>query len=387
MYSPAVSQSPTATRLERLIPLLGSEPDNLPLHRECVELAMRGKEYARALEIVDARLTRHPADAESLYARSNALIGLGRHAEAIEILKVLEQQGVARIAVLQNLATCHYLLGQFENAHAYAEQLLAAGERSAGLLHSAISSLHHLGRADEAVALADANAEVVASNGLLAGACALLYSDVEQTGKAAKFAAIALAQNPNSVEGLTVQATLAAANLDTEQAVHQYQRVTQLAPQNGRAWLGLGMLAMLGQDFSNAKVLLAHATELMPSHVGSWHARGWAHLFSGDTAGAEQFFAHALELDRNFGESHGAMAAMLAMKGDRQGAEREIEIAERLDRSGMTSHFARAILTSHDHGPEASRAYIRDSVRALAGRFRGKPNAILLKLVEPTKKL
>jgi len=375
-----VNQTAQAARLERLVPLLRSEPDNLPLHRECVELAMRGGEYARALEIVDARLTRHPSDAESLYARSNALMGLQRFAEAVEILKVLEHQGVARAAVLQNLATCHYLMRQYENAHAYAEQLLAAGERSANALHLAITSLHHLGRAEEAAALADANAEVVAGNGVLAGACALLYSDLEQTDKAAKLAAVALAQNPDSVDGLTVQATLAAANLDTEQAAQQFSRAVQLAPQNGRAWLGLGLLATLLQDFSQAKELLARATELMPNHLGSWHARAWAHLFSGDNAGAEQLFAHALDLDRNFAESHGAMAAMLAMKGDRVGAEREIEIAERLDRRGASAQFARALLISQDQGAQASQEFISGAVRGLARRFKGRPTEVLMNL-------
>jgi tetratricopeptide (TPR) repeat protein len=357
--------------------LLKAEPDNLPLHRECIALAMQGGEYSRALELVDARLTRHPSEAESLFARSNALIGLKQFGDALAILNLLEQQGVAQLAVLQNLAVCHYVLEQFENSRAYAERLIAAGEKSAGTLQLAISSLHHLGEVDAAAKLADENTAIAESNGLLAGACAMLYQDLEQPLKATKFAAIALVQNPDSTDGLTVQATYAAAALETEQALRQFSRVAQLAPRSGRAWLGLGMLALLAQDFSAAKELLSRATDLLPTHLGSWHARGWAHLLGGDNDGAEKHFAHALELDRNFGESHGAMAAMHAIKGDREAADREIEIAERLERSGLSAQFARALLTGQVSGPDAGREHILATVRGMATKIGGRAGSVL----------
>jgi tetratricopeptide (TPR) repeat protein len=367
-------------RLDRLVPLLRGEPDNLSLHRECIALAMRGGDHTRALELIDARLARHPLEAESHFDRSNALIGLKRHEDALAVLKPLEEQGVAQLAVLRNIATCHYLLRNFENARACTERLIAAGETSAGTLHLAISSLHHLGEIDAAVQLADAHASTAEQDGTLAGVCAIAFLDAENSPKAGKFAAIALARNPDSIDGLIVQATLAAAALEVDQAYGQYTRVTELAPGSGRAWLGLGTLAMLGQDFAKARELLERATQLMPAHLGSWHSLAWAHLFAGDHAGAEKYFAHALELDRNFGESHGAMAAMLAMKGDRAGAEREIEIAERLDRAGASAQFARAMLVANASGPDAAREFIRDSVRGLSLRFSGKPRAVLKEL-------
>jgi len=369
-----------ASRLEKLVPLLEFDPDNLPLHRECVELAMQGGEYARALDLVDARLTRHPAEAESLFARANALIALKQYADALPLLKSLEDQGVALLSVAHNLATCHYALQQFENARAYAERVLASGDKPAMMLHVAISSMHYLGDLEPAAKIADENLAIAESNGALAGVCAMLFLDLSQVDKAARLAAVALAKNPNSVDGLIVQATIASAEMENEQAVRQYSRVLELAPRNGRAWLGLGMQALLAMDFAKAKEMLARATEYMPTHIGSWHALGWANLFSGDGPTAEKHFAHALEMDRNFAESHGAMAAMMAMRGDRAGAEREIEIAERLDRTGMSSQFARAILIEREQGTAASREHILRNVQLLSRRFPGKAGAMLAEL-------
>lgn len=383
MYSPAVSPQAHSARLERLVPMLRSEPDNLPLHRECVDLAMRGGEYGRALDLIDARLIRHPAEAEALFARSNALIGLKHYEDALAILSALQEQGMTHPAVLQNISTCHYLLRQYESARSYTDRLIAAGETSPGTLLVAISSLHHLGELDEAVKLADTHASIAAQDGPLAGACAMLYVDVNQPAKAAPLAAIALRANPDSIDGLIAQGTLAAADLVTEQAAACFSRVLQLAPNNGRAWLGLGLLATLAQDFAQAREMLGRATEFMPNHIGSWHSLAWSHLFGGDPAGAERHFAHALELDRNFAESHGAMAAMLAMKGERAAAEREIEIAERLDRTSATAQFARAMLLANTSGPEASRAFLRDSVRLLARQMPRNARTVLQNLVDP----
>jgi tetratricopeptide (TPR) repeat protein len=378
-----MSQSGSSVdRLSRLLPLLQAEPENLPLHRECVDLAMRGGEFPRALEFIDARLQRHPTEPESLFARSNALIGLQRFEDAIVVLKSLEEQGVAPAAVMQNLVTCHFALRQYEHVRAYGERLIAAGEQSPDLWQLTILALHHLGDMDAAVKLAEQCTQAATTHARLAGTCAMVFLDVSEAGKAGKFAALALAQYPDSVDGLVVQATLAMNEFENRQAFEQYSRVLQLAPQNARAWLGLGLLAMLSQDFARARELLGRALELMPQHVGSWHAMAWTHLAAGDTAGAERHFAHALELDRNFAESHGAMAAMLAIRGEREAAERELEIAERLDPSGLSSQFARAMLIGNAQGPEAARDYVQQAILAAAPRLGGggKPAALLRKL-------
>jgi Tfp pilus assembly protein PilF len=376
---------PTPSRLERLVPLLQVDPENLPLHRECVELAMQGGEYERALHLVDARLTRHPAEPESLFNRSNALIALNRSSEAIEILRTLEELGVARQAVWENLATCHFALDHYDTARAYAERLVAAGSASSNTLWVAIASMHHLGAMDDAAAFASTHAAAAAVNAQFAGACALVYLDMNQPEKAKEFADLALARDPDNLSGLTVAATLAATELETEQAFRQYSRILERSPDNGRAHLGLGLLIMLTRDFAKAQEHLRRATELMPTHLGSWHSLAWAHFFSQDLAGAEKYFARALEIDRTFGESHGAMAAIHAIKGDIATAEREIEIAERLDRTGGSAQFARAMLVARAQGPEASRQFMLGAVRAMASQLGGKPGDVLTKLANPQR--
>jgi Tfp pilus assembly protein PilF len=382
-YPQAMSQPANpAARLERLEPLLRVEPDNLPLHRECVQLAMEGRAYERALQLVEARLSRHPAEAEAQFARSNALIGLQRFDDALQILKALEAQGVTATGVLANLALCHFALGNFANTRAYAEQLLAAGEVNADTVRLAVSSLHFLGEMDAAVALADQHAALGEQNGGLAGVFAMAYLDSNDAPKAAKFATVALQHNPDSIDGLIVSATLAASEMEVEKATQQYARAVQLAPRNGRGWLGLGLMAFQHMEFPAAREFLQRGLETLPDHVGSWLALGWSHLVTGEVDAAEKYFNHALELDRNFAESHGAVAAIYAMRGDRAAAERHIEIAERLDRTGLSVHYAHAVLKDKDGGNDAGRRHILETMRRAAPRFGGKAAEILKSLTD-----
>jgi tetratricopeptide (TPR) repeat protein len=374
-----------AARLERLEPFLRSDPDNLPLHRECVDLAMQGRAFERALELVDARLSRHPAESEAQFARSNALIGLKRYDEALGILKALEAQGVTAAGVLSNLTLCHFALRNYANSRAYAEQLLAAGQVHPDTVRMAVSSLHHLGEMDAAVALADQHAALGEQHGALAGVFAMAYLDANDAAQAAKYAAIALRHNPDSIDGLVVSATLAASQLEAEKATRQYARVVELAPRNGRGWLGLGLMAFQYMDFPRAREFLQRGLADLPDHVGSWLALGWSHLVTGEVDPAEKYFQHALELDRNFAECHGAIAAIHALRGERATAERHIEIAERLDRTGLSVHYAHAVLKGIDGGKDVARQYILDTMRRSAPRM-GKAGEVLEKIAADAQK-
>src|SRR5678809_832439 len=92
----------SADRLQRLAPLLSAEPENLPLHRECVELAMRGREYPRALQFIDSRLARHPAEAESLFARAAPCSSRTLSTAMASSKRRRPMSALAREAVLQN---------------------------------------------------------------------------------------------------------------------------------------------------------------------------------------------------------------------------------------------------------------------------------------------
>jgi Tfp pilus assembly protein PilF len=355
-----------AQKLSLLKEFSRADPANQRLARECIELALQAGDYAFALDRLDAVLAGSPEDLRARFDRATALIGQREYAAAIEALRGILSNSPSLVAAQINLGLCHYCRAEYADARLPLDAAYAAGERSADLLRLLVSSYHHLGLMNEAVSLADQNAKSSSTDPVLAGVYALVYLDASQPSKAARWMGKALAGNPNSVDGLTVQATLNAARMLTAHAKEQFERVLQLAADNGRAWIGLGTLALLRRDLPQAKTLLARGLELMPLHVGSWHVLAWTHLISGDLDASEALFQRALQIDRNFAESHGGLASVAALRGDTGAAERGVKVALGLDPACLSAHFARAVLISRAGDAAAAARLIKEKLTGLS---------------------
>jgi Tfp pilus assembly protein PilF len=320
-----------AARLSRLKDLLRADPDNPRLAADCVDLAIASRDYGFARDVLARFAAVTPNDT----------------------------------AVRINLALCHYCLAEYVEASTHLVSAYQSGDRSAGLLRLLVSTYHHLGRIEEAVAIANENPRRDADPAL-AGVYALAYLDAGQTARAATYARRSLEVNPNCVDALIAQATVNASRMHVAHAREEYERVLQLAPRNARALIGLGMLDLFAKNLPAAREKLTQGLEYMPTHAGSWIALGWTHLLSGDLPAAQRVFNHALELNHNFGETHGGLAAVAALQGDAASAERAMEVAERLQPQGLGAKFARSVLlTRRGQGPEGRRL-LSETLRGLS---------------------
>jgi tetratricopeptide (TPR) repeat protein len=371
------------TELTALRELLRQDAHNTALLRQCARLAIELREYDEALQFATAALSVASDDAESQFHQASALIGLQRYADAVRCLSELRARGVSQPAIDTNLALCHYVLGAYAAARPLLERLLASGSQSADVARLAVSTLHHLGDLAAAVAVADSHSEAGMHDSGVAGVYALAYMDAGDALEAARYAGRALAVNPDSVDALTVEATLRLAKLESAAAERQFRRVLELAPNNGRACIGLGTLALLTQDLPRAAEYLERGVAALPTHVGSWQVLGWTHLCAGNLDAAERVFRHALELDRNFAEAHGAMASVYALRGRVAEAQTEVAIAERLDRDGLAARFAGAVLIGRAGDPDAARALIGATAAGLAPRLGGRAARLLARGMTP----
>jgi len=357
---------------------LAADPRNPVLLRRCAQLAIELGDFSDALNLASAALQSSPGDAEALFHRASALMGMQHFQEASQCLAALQSKGLSHAGILINRALCHYALSEFAPAGVVLDALVAAGEMSPDVLRLAVSTKHHLGDLDGALELADSHAGAALQDGAAAGVYALAYLDGGRAADAARFAGEALARNPDSVDGLTVKGTVALSNMESTAAGKCFDRVLALAPDNGRAWIGLGTVSLLAQDLAGARAQLERGVSAMPRHVGSWHVLGWTCLLSGDLDSADRVFHHALELDRNFAETHGALAAIHAMRGHAAEARDEIAVAERLDGECLAARFATAVLAGQAEGPEAARSVIRATLVRLIPKVSARTARVLL---------
>ena len=373
------TSQPAATARERLSSLerfLQSDPGNGRLFADCVALALQLRDYESLQRVADIRLQTRPADLTALAARAQALIAKGEYRLAA---MDLERVGAAQLdetqpetaqpngaAIQQDLGLCYFCLGEYERAKAPLEVALGTGERTSGLLRLLVSTYHHLGLLPEAEALAAANGPLAQADAGLAGVYALLYLDLGRAAEAGRWAKQALALDPSSVDALTVDGTLLTANGALDAATESFERALERMPNSGRAWLGLGSVALLRRDLPVALERVRRGVDLMQTHVGSWHVLGWTYLLSGDLGAAEGAFQRALELNRNFAETHGSLAAIAALRGDSVTAQRYMEVAQRLDPMCLSAQFTKAVLTGHGGDDEKARRIVLKALSRLA---------------------
>jgi tetratricopeptide (TPR) repeat protein len=369
------------SRVARLELLVQADPGNARIRRDLAEALAGARAYDRLLVLADRELAETPEDAAALFDRATALIGLRRFEAAIEALLPLAAAHSGDSVIRFNLALAYYASGRYADARPLLEANHCEGGRSADQLRLLLSTYHHLGLIDEGVAIADetTGAENLAlrSHGPLAGVLALLYLDAAKPVQSARWARAALAANPQSIDGLVVEGTLRAARFDVALARERFSQVLSLAPDNGRAWIGLGTLALLAQDFASAKEQLRRGLSAIPAHVGSWHALAWAEMLSGNLAESHRLLLHALELDRNFAETHGGLAAIAALQGRTEEAERSITVAEKLNPDCLSAKFARSVLLRRSGDPEASRRAILDTLATLSPKDGGEVAKII----------
>ena len=243
---------PSAERLRSLQRFLGTDPGNTHLFNECATLAQQLQDYEARRDIAEMRLRVHPGDLPASAARAKALMGQGDFRNAAVDL---ERMGAAVPQVpgfQQDLGLCYFCLGEFARARAPLEAALRLGERTAGLLRLLASTYHHLGLLAEAERLATDNPMPAQADGDLAGVYALIYLDAGRADEAGRWARQALTLNPQNVDALTVEGTLASASGALDAATECFQRVLQQAPNTGRAWIGLGSAALLRRNLPDA---------------------------------------------------------------------------------------------------------------------------------------
>lgn len=380
-----IEQNP-ASRLQGLQSLLRTDPRNPLLRQQCTELALSSRDYDGLIVTADIVLAAQPADAAAQFDRATGLMGKREYAQALEVLHALRPQQPETYGIDFNIALCHYCLNEYEAALPHLQECFSKGLRDAGLLRLLVTTHHHLGMVDEAAQVCVDNPDPAASDAALAGAYALVFLDVDDSTRAARWAETALRLNPKSIDGRVVQAILLASRLRTDEAKSMLESVVADAPQTARAWIGLGSLAMLAQDLASARSLLTRGVELMPRHVGSWHALGWTQYLQNDLPGARATFEHAMDLDRNFAETHGALAAIAATQGERESAEHLIEVALRLDPDCMSARFAQSVLARRAGDVVQAQAIMDAAAAALGAQQKNALGQSMSKLLHRARR-
>lgn len=340
--------------LARFGTYLKADPGNDLLWLETGELHHRLGQFDQALACFAKVRELVPGSAAAGSAIARVHISQHRFDAAEHELAALAEAGERDPALLHNLGVARFFQDRWQDALPCFEQADAAGLAAPANLGYLARTLHHVGKAEEARAACRrwvAAGESADSLGYLA----LLEMDLGNRVEALALARRALALDPANQDAALVAGTAAMEDEDAEAAMAHFSQVAARNPDSGRAWQGLGLTQLYGENPAGGIASLEKARQLMPGNSGTIVALGWARLSQQDYAGAEQSFREAIELDRGFAEAHGGLASALVFQLRREEARRAIEVADRLDRDNFGSVYARSILLKLEgQGDQAS---------------------------------
>lgn len=104
-----------------------------------------------AMALLEEVLAENSANVPAYRYRSQALMALGRYAEAAEAIGQVLERGAARPESYLNLATCAYYEQDYESAIGWLERCLALDPRNEQALFNIVVMLEETGRAEQAV--------------------------------------------------------------------------------------------------------------------------------------------------------------------------------------------------------------------------------------------
>jgi tetratricopeptide (TPR) repeat protein len=315
------------------------DPDNLLLRLTLGDLYHQAGRMSEANACYDHCLLQTPGDAIARSRLASVMISQHRFAEAEQSLRALIAGGDADASLLHNLGLALYYQRRWDDARNCFAQAIEQGIASADALAYLARTLHHMGMMTEAIDAARRWTDV-AQDSQSKSYLSLLYMDNNDVERSSKLAREVLVHNPDNIDANVVAGMASAGEQDVGPARLHFETALRQDRENGRAWLGLGLVQLYQQEHAQAVESLGHATRIFPGNAGIMVSFGWAKLASKDAAGAQEVFEQALRVDRTFAESHGGLASALAFQHKFERAEQEIKLARRLDPSGFGADFA-----------------------------------------------
>jgi Flp pilus assembly protein TadD len=350
-------------RLQRLQAFLDNDPENPRLSADLADLALECGEIELARTTVQHMLEQHPSDPYFGLRMSSVAIAGGNFDEALALAESLLALGHDDAAIRYNQAYALFNLHRFAEAKTVLQALYQAEAPLPLVVRLLIRAHHYLGEVEEAIVVATAFLAAHPENSDVAGMLSLLYFDNNDLAAAREWSQRALTDAPQNLDALLAAGGAALGAEDAQTAKALLYQAVSVQPRNGRVWANLGLADLLNLDLDAAEEKLLHAVKYMPEHIGTWHVLGWIQLLKKNIEGADTSFRTALALDENFGETHGGLAAVAAARGDWTTAERCSKTARRLDPQSMSANYAQILQMQSMGRADLAQRLIEGSLR------------------------
>jgi tetratricopeptide (TPR) repeat protein len=337
-----------ASRLDRLLPLLEGDPDNLALLGDAAETALAERRPEVAAKLLDRYAALQDLPSKERNLAGIAALQMGDPGTAAGHFEALADAGEDDPGLIFNLAWARAMLKHFDGALALLDDRITDSLAQAAMLR--LQLLHERGEVDEAMSHARHYLARYPDYPPLHAAVSVLAIDAEDE----ELAATCARRAESHPDALATLGTLSLAADDPTEAIRHFEHALEQNQHVPRAWVGRGLAKLRAGGSHDAAEDIDRGAALFGDHIGSWIAAGWAHFVRKDLRTSRQRFETALQIDDTFAESHGALAVIDVLEGRLDDARHRSETALRLDRQCYSAALARTLLLAGGGNPEAA---------------------------------
>ena len=353
------SQQELEQAIQRYEKYAQADAGNVLLQLNLGDLYHQAGRFDDAIARYEQCISQEPHNKVARSRLASVMISQHRFADAEKALRDVMASGESDAALIHNLGLALYYQERWEEARQCFQDAAVRGLNVPVNFAYLARTLHQLGLMPEAIE-AGQRWMALAKDARSKSYLALLYMDDNDIAKGHELAADVLRESPDDVDANVVAGAYSMERQEAQDARARFETALRYDKENGRAWLGLGLVHLYDQEHTQAIEALENAARIFPDNPGIVVTLGWAKLIAKDAAGAERVFEQALRVDRNFSESHGGLAAALAFQGKLDRAQEEINLAKRLDPRSFGADIAKtALLASQGNQQAASDVFAR----------------------------
>ncbi len=258
----AVQNDPAPSRLQRLLPLLDSDPKNLALLSDAAQTALAEGQP----KVTEALLERYSAIAELPPLETNlgglAALQTKRFDRAVQLFGRLVESGETDPSVRFNLAWASAMNKDFDRALDLVDDDLARALPQAALLQ--VQILHDRGEFETAAERAREYIDLHPAYAPLMATVSVLALDVDDE----KLAAACAARGGDHPDALSTLGTLALGEERATEALDLFDRALERSQQVPRAWVGRGLARLLTGATPEAAADIDRGAEMFGDHLG-----------------------------------------------------------------------------------------------------------------------
>lgn len=349
-----------SAKLQRLEKYLQQDPQNFALLTDALDTALSAGNLPSAQQYLGRALELEPQNVFLLHSQATLWISLRRYPEAQALLQQLIEAGATAPTVRFNLGYAMYRQGRFNEAEQVFASIGSDADAPPETASMRLRCLHHAGDLDQALAYLDQLDETALLTGSTSGVASLVCLDEGREEQAERLATAALMKNPNQLEALITQASLALGNRDATTAAQVFSRVLEISPNEGRAHSGLGFAGLLSLNLSQAEAAFTTAKTYMPMDIGVWQGAGWCYFMLGQLDKARSDFEAALALAPDYAEIYGSLAMLDVVEKRPEAAQDRIRTARHYDPDCVTAQYAEDWLNGKTEIPEQTKTFVQD---------------------------